>query len=303
MTEDVDELLFDDDNNTAENEEAIETEEDKIKRLRGELEKCLNGSDLYNYCIVHLPITGMKFGVSLSMNRAIAYLKNSKIIDDKTPTWANCKKNHKEIISSKFDEFLENSATFKVLRNAILEGFVTKKMVAKKNVHETLLLDEVDEIALVQQGGRSVDRTALLACALADPSFIPMFTELAAPIEAPLRPAFLDLGAAQMTAARWNVVAEAVNRKANSYENDFASLKVGTHGYVLADIDPKKGSFVETPSLSMGKQFQQLLTKMRNQLMLLNQRVFKSGDNSGEDELIESAYIRTGKFILRHRFV
>jgi hypothetical protein len=55
-------------------------------------------------------------------------------------------------------------------------------MVAKKNVHETLLLDEVDEIALIQQGGRSVDRTALLACALADPSFIPMFTELAAPV-------------------------------------------------------------------------------------------------------------------------
>jgi hypothetical protein len=100
----------------------------------------------------------MKFGVSFSMNRAIAYLKSSKIIDDKTPTWANCKKNHEEII-----EFLENSATFKVLRNAILEGFVTKKMVAKKNVHETLLLDEADEIALVQQGGRSVDRTDLLA--------------------------------------------------------------------------------------------------------------------------------------------
>jgi hypothetical protein len=39
---------------------------------------------------VHLPITGMKFGVLLSMNRAIAYLKNSKIIDDNTPTWANC---------------------------------------------------------------------------------------------------------------------------------------------------------------------------------------------------------------------
>jgi hypothetical protein len=87
----------------------------------------------------------------------------------------------------------------------------------------------------------------LLACALADPAFISMFTELAAPVEAPLLPAFLDLGAAQMTAARWSVVAKAVNRKANNYENDFASLKVGTHGYVLADIDPKKGSFVETP--------------------------------------------------------
>jgi hypothetical protein len=70
-----------------------------------------------------------------------------------------------------------------------------------------------------------------------------------------------------MTAARWNVVAEAVNRKANNYD-DFAGLKVGTHGYVLAEIDPKKGSFVETPSLSMGKQFQQLLTRMINQLML-----------------------------------
>jgi geranylgeranyl pyrophosphate synthase len=48
----------------------------------------------------------------------------------------------------------------------------------------------------------------------------------------------------------------------------------------------------------MGKQFQQLMKKMRNQLMVLNQRVFKSGDNSAEDELIESAYLRTGKHIL-----
>jgi hypothetical protein len=115
-----------------------------------------------------------------------------------------------------------------------------------------------------------------------------MFTELAAPVEAPLLPAFLDLGAAQMTAARWSVVAKAVNRKANNYENDFASLKVGTHGYVLADIILKKDLLSR---LHMGKQFQQLLTRMRNQLMLLNQRVFKSGDNSREDKLIGSAYI------------
>jgi hypothetical protein len=33
--------------------------------------------------------------------------------------------------------------------------------------------------------------------------------------------------------------------------------------------------------------------------MLLNQRVLKSGENSGEDELVESAYIRTVKLILR----
>jgi hypothetical protein len=112
-TEDVDGLLFDDDSNNTENEEPIGTEENKIKRLRGVLEKCLNGSDLYNFCIVHLPITGMEFGVLISMNRAIAYLKNTKIVNDKTPTWVICKKNHKEIILSKFYNFLENSATFK----------------------------------------------------------------------------------------------------------------------------------------------------------------------------------------------
>jgi hypothetical protein len=171
----VDGLLFDDDSNNTENEEPIGTEENKIKRLRGVLEKCLNGSDLYNFCIVHLPITGMKFGVLISMNRAIAYLKNTKIVNDKTPTWVNCKKNHKEIILLKFDDFLENSATFKdptlngiqiiggsginigligspsilavkstevdvsgnlvvseVLRNGTIEGFVSKKMAAKK---------------------------------------------------------------------------------------------------------------------------------------------------------------------------
>jgi hypothetical protein len=101
-----------------------------------------------------------------------------------------------------------------------------------------------------------------------------------------------------LTVARWNVLAEALNRKAIHHENEFANLKVGNHGYILADIDPSKGCFVETPSLAMGKQFQQLMKKMRNQLMILNQRVFKSGDNSAEDELIESAYLRTGKHIL-----
>jgi hypothetical protein len=103
---------------------------------------------------------------------------------------------------------------------------VTKKR-GPKRVHETLLLDEVDKIALVQQVGRSFDRTALLACALADPAFIPMFTELAAHIDAPLRPPFLDLGAAQMAAARWSDVAEAVNRKAINHENGFAKSQTG----------------------------------------------------------------------------
>jgi 5-methylcytosine-specific restriction endonuclease McrBC regulatory subunit McrC len=70
------------------------------------------------------------------------------------PTCANSKKKHKEMISSKFDEFVENSATFKVLKNAILEGFETKKLAAKKTVHKTLILDEVDDVAQVAPGGK-----------------------------------------------------------------------------------------------------------------------------------------------------
>ena len=34
---------------------------------------------------------------------------------------------------------------------------------------------------------------------------------------------------------------------------------------------------------------------MRNANMLLKERVNKSGDNSAEEELIECAYVRTGK--------
>jgi hypothetical protein len=74
------------------------------------------------------------------------------------------------------------------------------------------------------------------------------------------------------------------------------NLKLGTHRYVLADIDPiKKGLLSRLRHSRRGR--------LRNQLILLNQRVFKSGDNSEQDELIKLAYIRTGKLILRHRFV
>ena len=45
----------------------------------------------------------------------------------------------------------------------------------------------------------------------------------------------------------------------------------------------------------MGKQLKSLLTQMWNANMLPNERMNKSGDNSAEDELIECAYLRTGK--------
>lgn len=76
-----------------------------------------------------------------------------------------------------------------------------------------MLLDDCDETPSIQSGGRAVDRTALLACALADAEFTPKFTELNAPFDAALRPAMLDQGAAHINLARWTVMAEEINLK------------------------------------------------------------------------------------------
>lgn len=294
MAETDDLLLYDDD---CEHEEVVESELDRNKRMRSELSALLNGSELFSYCTEKLPITGQKFGISLSMNRALSFLKGLGL-DEKTPTWANCKKGQKDIIKTKFDEFVEGHDKFKALRSSILEGFTDKKNCGKKIAYQALIIDEVDETSLVSQEGKSVDRTALLAYALADPHFTPVFTELVAPIDAAFRPAFLDHGAAHLTVARWSAVAQSINLRRAMYSNTYADLDVKDHGCVLGSIDPALGKFTTTASLPMGKQLQQLLTKMRNQLMLLNQRVFKSGDNSSDEELIASAFVRTGKYIL-----
>ena len=77
MTDTDDLLLYDDD---FEHEKVVESELDRIKRMRSELSVLLNGSELYSYCTEKLPIT---------------------------PTWANCKRGQKDIIKTKFDEFVE----------------------------------------------------------------------------------------------------------------------------------------------------------------------------------------------------
>ena len=288
------ELLFDADLSAeAELEENVESDEQKLVRWNKEISDLRNSSDLYNYIVQSLPVSGQRFGASLSMNRAIAFLKSERYLDEKFPTWASCKRDNKENVATSFALVLADTGHFRTL--GFLEGFLPEKAPVKKVCHQHLILDEVDETPLVQQAGRPVDRIALLACALADPELTSKFTELSAPVDAALRPAMLDQGAAHVSLARWTILAEEINGKRESYTNLFSNIEIKGHGKVLESIVPSNGIFYSTSSLPMGKQFKSLLTKMRNANMLLKERVNKSGDNSAEEELIECAYIRTGK--------
>ena len=279
----------------AELEENVESDEQKLVRWNKEISDLRNSSDLYNYITQSLPVSGQRFGASLSMNRAIAFLKSERYLDEKFPTWASCKRDNQENVAASFTLVRADTGHFRTLKKAILEGFLPKKVPVKKVCHQPLILDEVDETSLAQQAGRPVDRIALLACALADPELTSKFTELSAPVDAALRPAMLDQGAAHVSLARWTILAEEINGKRESYTNLFSNIEIKGHGKVLESIVPSNGIFYSTSSLPMGKQLKSLLTKMRNANMLLKERVNKSGDNSAEEELIECAYVRTGK--------
>ena len=276
-------------------EENIETDEQKLSRWTLQITEITNSPELYTYIVQSLPVSGQRFGTSLTMNRAIATLKSDNLLDEKCPTWASCKKENKDAVASSFALVLPDTGHFRNLKKAVLDGFIPKKAAVKKLTHQPLILKVVDEGSLLQQGGRAVDRTALLACALADSDFVSKFTDLSAPISTALRPAMLDQGATQVTLARWTIVAEEINAKRDLYCNLFVDLDIKGHGKVLEKIVPSNGIFYSTSSLPMGKQLKQLLTKMRNANMLLNERVNKSGDNSVEEDLIECAYLRTGE--------
>ena len=246
--------------------DSVETDEERQARLRKDIDAASNGTELFQCIVDKLPISGQKFGTSLSMNRALVYLKSVKLCDELTPTWANCKKVNKDLVATVFGGVVGGSLIFASLKTSVLEGFVVRrvsaaKIVPKARSHQVLILDE-QEVA-TQRTGRIVDRLALLACALADPEMTPMFTAISAPIEANLRPAFLDLGAIHVTLARLTSIAEMVMSKRDGYTNSFKDVIITGHGAVLADIDPAKGVFYSTASTPMSKQFKDLLTTAR----------------------------------------
>lgn len=105
-------------------EEGGETDDEKLVRWSKGIADAPNSQELYSYMTESLPISGQRFGSSLSMNRAIAFLKNEKLLDDKCPTWASCKKDHKETIAMSFASALPDTGRLRNLKMAVLEGFL-----------------------------------------------------------------------------------------------------------------------------------------------------------------------------------
>ena len=86
---------------------------------------------------------------------------------------------------------------------------------------------------------------------------------MASPVDAAVRPTFLDQGAVHVTLARWTGIAEAVMARREGYFNPFKETVITGHGKVLLDINPSKEVFHTTASTSIGKQFKDLLTTLR----------------------------------------
>ena len=76
--------------------------------------------------------------------------------------------------------------------------------------------------------------------------------------------------------------------------NNYLTSLSGYQGFLLAGIDPSRGSFADTPAVTRGKQLMDLTTKYRNMLEGLMSRVMVSGSHSSGDDLIRCAYDRCG---------
>ena len=124
-------------------DESIETDEARQTRLKSIVDNCLNGKELFDYITTKLPVSGQKFGTSLSMNRALVYLKSVKLCDEASPTWASSKRVNKDNVAAVFSGIGANTPIFNTLKAAVLEGFhVKKEKNGAKKGHQVLILDE-----------------------------------------------------------------------------------------------------------------------------------------------------------------
>ena len=244
---------------------SIESDEACQARIKILIDACKSGVELSTCLTTFLPGSGTRFGLSVTMNRCVNFLKTKNLVLATLPTWANCKKSNKELVEIAFTGIKFANPLFEVLVTTALAGFVVKVVAEKVTVesrpHQALILEENDVGSV--DTGRVVDRIALLACAVVDPELTQAFAAIVAPIAPALRPAFLDLGAIHVTMARWTNLAEQFMQRRDGYSNEFKDLVVTGHGTVLADIDPSRGVFYSTASQSMGKQFKELLTTAR----------------------------------------
>lgn len=130
------------------------------------VQKCQSDLILFE-TIQTLQNTGSKLGVSLTMNRGIKALATIQKIDAESGniTWGKFKKIMREKLLKVFCAVVPASPDWLFLTTAILEPFIPKKVVVKKNIPiRNMDADMVPDIF----SNRVSDRVALLACALTD---------------------------------------------------------------------------------------------------------------------------------------
>ena len=135
-------------------DESIETDEARQTRLKSIVDNCLNGKELFDCITTKLPVSGQKFGTSLSMNRALVYLKSVKLCDEASPTWASSKRVNKDNVAAVFSGIGANTPIFNTLKAAVLEGFhVKKEKNGAKKGHQVLILEEQEGPVIVPGPG------------------------------------------------------------------------------------------------------------------------------------------------------
>ena len=85
-------------------------------------------------------MSGQKFGTSLSMNRALVYIKSVKLCVEATPNWASSKRTNKDYVTTVFSGIGANTSVHNSLISVVLKGFYVKK---EKNLGEILDLGAV----------------------------------------------------------------------------------------------------------------------------------------------------------------
>ena len=201
---------------------------DRMDRFRKEFSAAvidLNGDVMFDTCFGLAP-GNVKHGKATTLNRALKVLKTLGLVAHDTLSWSSLPVTAYSIIKAAFVKSCQDGIRLKALSDAVLEGFIPKKMpkssVPPVDKAKSLASSSAFSAALSSAAASSssaagaedrvagliANRIALLAEAIADPFLAAHWLNIAEPEPAANMPAILDAGAPAHFQAKWQVLAE-----------------------------------------------------------------------------------------------
>ena len=201
----------------------IEGDIDRNIRLYQVLNESTSGNELYENILNQCPTSGVSIGKVLVMNRASKHFISERLMaKDSYMAYGKATKTYRDLIKLNFSSTVKETSGWRNLIKALFQGVIMKKPLLKRLAVSAILNStNVPISTAVPTSVRIIDRTALLACGLVDPSLLDQWVEIASPITAANRPAILDMKASAVINARWRVLAEDIMSKRGSYSNPF----------------------------------------------------------------------------------